>query len=124
MNRTTALAAAMLAGVVTPAFAGDDFQLTFHVERHDASALSVEDCGDVVEREASRAGLRAGAQRFEGKLAVVSGGADRRGSFIVQCIAVDGKTVSVVQGIDYSERKGALGSWADATHAALSKAAR
>ena len=85
--------------------------------------MSVKGCGDVVEREAARAGLKAAAQRFKGKLAVVSGGADRRGSFIVQCIAVERRTVSVVQGIDYSRSKGPLGGWADATQA-LVRAAR
>lgn len=83
MNRSTALAAGLIAGISAPALASDDFQLTFHVERHDSDELSVADCADVVEREASRVGLRAGAQRFEGKLAVVSGGADSRGSFVV-----------------------------------------
>lgn len=54
----------------------------------------------------------------------MSGGADKRGAFVVQCIAVDDKTVSVVQGIDYSQRKGPLGAFVDEVQAALLKAAK
>lgn len=47
------------------------------------------------------------------------GGLEGRGAFIVQCIAVEDTTVSVVQGVDYQGPKGALGELADRAAADL-----
>lgn len=57
-------------------------------------------------------------------LKIAHQGADKRGAFVVQCIAVDDKTVSVVQGIDYAQRKDLLGAFADRVQAAILQAAK
>lgn len=119
------LSAAILLGLSVPALAQKtDFNLTYHVERTPAAKLSIETCGDVVVMAAKRAGLRADLQSFPGQLVMVSGGAESSGVFVVQCIAVDDKTVSVVQGIDYRQQKGALGRFADQASTALKAAVK
>ena len=113
--------AALLAA---PAFAQEmDFNLTYHVERTPAAQLSIETCGDRVVEAAGQAGLTAQATAFPGQLVTVSGGAAGKGAFVVQCIAVDDKTVSVVQGIDYQQEKGTLGAFADQLAQAVAAAA-
>ena len=62
---------------------------------------------------AKGAGLSATVTAFPGQLVTVSGGETGKGAFVVQCITVDDKTVSVVQGIDYRQEKGPLGAFAD-----------
>lgn len=64
--RSATLATALFIVASAPAFANDDFQLTDHIERNLAASLGVDGCAELVEREANRAGFRAGAQRFEG----------------------------------------------------------
>lgn len=121
------IAASLLAltGAVSPAMAqGQDFNLTYHVERTPAARLSIDACGRAVEKVARQARLTAATQRFPGQLVVVSGGRRGVGAFTAQCIAVGPTTVSVVQGIDYSGRKGGLGAFADRAFAAVKAAAR
>ncbi|WP_315760996.1 DUF6180 family protein [Sphingomonas sp. Y38-1Y] len=68
--------------------------------------------------------LNVDVQSFPGQLVIVKGGRTGAGAFVVQCIAVDGKTVSVVQGIDYQNRKAAIGQIADRAFAAIKGAIR
>ncbi|QCJ00252.1 DUF6180 family protein [Agrobacterium larrymoorei] len=96
-----------------------DFNLTYHVERTPEAALDIETCGAVVEKAAAKVGLDANVQSFPGQLVLVSGGKEGRGVFTVQCIAVENMTVSVVQGIDYRNQKGALGKFADNVQTAI-----
>ncbi|WP_374425257.1 DUF6180 family protein [Paracoccus sp. (in: a-proteobacteria)] len=108
------LSAAGLLSLSVPAFAQDvDFNLTYHVERTPAAQLSIETCGETVADAAKGAGLSATVTAFPGQLVTVSGGETGKGAFVVQCISVDDKTVSVVQGIDYRQEKGPLGAFAD-----------
>ena len=105
---------------VVPAIAADGpFMITYHVERTPANALSLDDCTKFIEGQAQEAGYRVVVSRHEGQLAVISGGPDAGGSFISHCIAVDDKTVSVIQGLDYSSAKGAVGDFADHVHKGL-----
>ncbi|MDK8874352.1 DUF6180 family protein [Paracoccus sp. SSJ] len=126
MTRSTLLLASfVLLGPSIPAAAQDaDFSLTYHIERTPAAQLSIETCGSTVADAAAQAGLRAVSQSFPGQLVTVSGGAEGRGAFVVQCIAVDDKTVSVVQGIDYQQAKGAIGDFADQAFAAVQATVR
>lgn len=108
-----------------PVFAQEpDFNLTYHVERSPMAQLSIDTCASVVTAAAEQAGLASAVQRFPGQLAVIRGGVEGRGAFIVQCIAVDETTVSVVQGIDYRGQKGALGEFADQAFSAVKAAAK
>lgn len=109
--------AAVLAAA--PAAAEDAFMVTYHVERAPSEALSLDACTDLIERQAQEAGYRVAVSRFEGQLGVVSGGPGAGGAFVSHCIAVDDKTVSVVQGLDYSTAKGPVGAFADRVHKAL-----
>lgn len=119
------LAAIGVLGFVTPALAqGTDFNLTYHVERTPAAQLSIEACGQAVVNAATQAGLRSATQSYPDQLVTVSGGADGNGGFVVQCIAVGDTTVSVVQGIDYRQQKGALGAFADQAFDAVKAAAQ
>ncbi|KQT52103.1 MULTISPECIES: DUF6180 family protein [unclassified Aureimonas] len=114
-----------LLGATLPAPAQTaDFNLTYHVERTPAAKLSIETCGAEVQKAAGEAGLTADVRSFPGELVTVSGGAEGSGVFVVQCIAVDDTTVSVVQGIDYRNEKGLLGSFADGAIAAVKAAAQ
>lgn len=109
-----------LACLSTVALAADqDFTLTYHVERIPAAKLSIDTCGRVVSDVAEKAGLSAALQSFPGQLVTVQGGTTGSGAFVVQCIAVDATTVTVVQGFDYQGTKGPLGEAADGTIAAL-----
>lgn len=109
--------------LATPSVAqGTDFNVTYHVERTPAAQLSIETCGKAVVEIATKAGLHTATQSYPGQLVTVSGGAEGSGAFIAQCIAVDDKTVSVVQGIDYRPHKGALGEFADQAFAAVKAA--
>lgn len=101
-----------------------DFNLTFHIERTPAAQLSIETCGSTVSSAAQQAGLSSTQQVFAGQLVSVSGGKDGVGTFIVQCIAVDQTTVSVVQGIDYQAQKGAIGEFADQAFAEVKAAVK
>lgn len=119
------LSAASVFGAALPALADNaDFNLTYHVERTPKAKLSIETCGTVAEKAAKQAGLVADMQSFPGQLVVVRGGSEGRGAFIVQCIAVENTTVSVVQGIDYQGPKAALGNFADKAYAAVKAAAK
>lgn len=126
MNAQTALlSAATLICSAVPVFAQNaDFNLTYHVERTPKTRLSIETCGKVVVDLAQRAGLRANVQKFPGQLVVIKGGDQGRGAFVVQCIAVENTTVSVVQGIDYQGPKASLGDFADKANAAVKAAAK
>ena len=120
---TPLLSAAAFLGLSLPASAqGAEFSLTYHVERTPAARLSIETCGNAVTRTAQQAGLSADSQSFPGQLVTVRGGAEGRGAFVAQCIAVENTTVSVVQGIDYRAQKGALGEFADQAFAAVKAA--
>lgn len=99
-----------------------DFTLTYHVERTPAAQLNIEACADAVEQAAEQAELRHDQQIFSGQLVMISGGAEGAGMFVVQCIAVDNTTVTVVQGIDYQQQKGPLGEFADKTFTAVKAA--
>lgn len=117
--------AALVGGFVLsgPAAAQEaDFHLTYHVERTPSGQLSIDACGAAVVAAAESAGLTAGTQSVAGKLVTVSGGQAGEGAFTVQCIAVEGMTVSVVQGIDYRSDKGALGDFADQAYEAITDA--
>ncbi len=117
--------AAVFAAISMPVLAAaDDFNLTYHVERFQTSALSLDACANTVAGNAASAGLTVSITNFPGQLSTVSGGATSAGSFVAQCIAVDDKTVAVVQGIDYSQSKGGLGQFADQAFAAVQAAAR
>ncbi|WP_157476204.1 DUF6180 family protein [Lysobacter sp. Root690] len=119
------LGAALLLGSSTAALAQENnFNVTYHVERTPAARLSLDTCSGVVTKAAQRAGLRANSQSTPGKLVTVVGGSESSGTFVVHCIAVDDKTVSVVQGIDYQPQKGALGRFADQAFAALKAAVK
>jgi hypothetical protein len=114
----------VVVGPALPALAQDtDFNLTYHVERTPRASLSIETCGKIASKTATAAGLSADVQTFPGQLVVVRGGDEGRGAFIVQCIAVENTTVSVVQGIDYQGPKASLGAFADEAHAAVKAAA-
>jgi hypothetical protein len=116
--------AASLLFMTAPAHAqNDDFHLAYHVERTPSEKLSIETCGSVVAAAAQKVGLSAGSQNFPGQLVLVSGGLKGKGAFVVQCISVEDITVSVVQGIDYSQQKGALGNFADNVYEELKAAA-
>lgn len=105
---------------MAPAAAADGpFMITYHVERTPANALSLDRCTTFIEGEAQEAGYRVVVSRHEGQLAVISGGPDAGGSFVSHCIAVDDKTVSVIQGLDYSSAKGPVGDFADRVHKGL-----
>ncbi|MFD1704827.1 DUF6180 family protein [Methylopila henanensis] len=124
MRTTLAPCVIALLGAALPAQAQNaDFNLTYHVERTPAAQLDIEACGDAVVQAARQAGLRADAQSFPGQLVTVSGGRENEGAFVAQCIAVGDTTVSVVQGIDYKQRKGALGAFADQAFEAVKAAA-
>lgn len=117
--------APIFAAISLPALAAaNDFSLTYHVERFQTSALGLEDCANTAAGQAASAGLAVGVTNVPGQLSTVSGGATSSGAFVVQCIAVDDKTVAVVQGIDYRQSKGPLGQFADQVFAALQAAAR
>lgn len=111
-------------GSALPVLAQDaDFNVTYHVERTPKARLSIETCASTVAKAAKQAGLTADVQSFPGQLVTVKGGAEGRGAFIVQCIAVENTTVSVVQGIDYRGPKASLGKFADQAYAAVKAAA-
>lgn len=117
------LVAASFLCLASPALAQNaDFNLTYHVERTPASQLSIDACGKAVAQAARTAGMTANVQTYPGQLVLVSGGTEGRGAFVVQCIAVEKMTVSVVQGIDYRKAKGALGNFADQAFAAVKAA--
>lgn len=112
-------------GLPTAHAASDTFNVTYNVERADASKLSIDRCAEIVQREAGDEGYLHSVDRTPGKLVVVSGGpAEGGASLIAYCIAVDGKTAYVVQGIDYQRRKSAAGALADRIHEALTEAGR
>lgn len=114
------LSAIGVLGLALPAWAqSPDFNVTYHVERTPAAQLSIETCGQVVTETAAAAGLGSASQTYPGQLVTVTGGQDGRGGFIVQCIAVDDTTVTVVQGIDYQPQKAGLGAFADQAFAAV-----
>lgn len=114
MLLTSSLAAIAFLGCTTALYAQTtDFNVTYHIERTHAAQLSIESCGKAVMDAAREAGLEAVSENTPEKLVTVSGGSSGKGAFLVQCIAVDDKTISVVQGIDYSPEKGALGDFAD-----------
>lgn len=116
---------AALAAIATPASAQNgDFNLTYHVDRIPAAKLSIEACGRIVAQTARQARLSVDTQSFPKQLVSLKGGSGGSGAFVVQCIAVGGTTVTVVQGIDYLNGKGPLGNFADRTRAALQAAAR
>jgi len=98
---------------------GNDFTLTYHVERFSSASADLQTCGSIAEQAARKAGFSVSVQHYPGQLVMVSGGARGHGVFTVQCLAAEQLTVSVVQGIDYQQSKGALGDFADATHAAM-----
>lgn len=117
------LSAASLSGLSLPVLAQNaDFNLTYHIERTPSARLSIETCGNAVAQAARQAGLRADVQSFPGQLVSVRGGTEGSGAFVVQCIAVENTTVSVVQGIDYQGSKGSLGTFADQAFAAVKAA--
>lgn len=117
------LAAMAVLCLALPALAqSPDFNVTYHVERTPAAQLSIETCGKVVTEAAASAGLGSTSQSYPGQLVTVTGGEEGRGGFIVQCIAVEETTVSVVQGIDYGPQKGSLGEFADQAFAAVQAA--
>lgn len=119
----TVLSVAGMFGTAPTASAqASDFNLTYHVERTPSAKLSIETCGKVVAQAAGQSKLTADTQSFPGQLVIVKGGSRGAGAFTAQCIAVGTTTVSVIQGIDYSGRKGALGSFADRAFAAVKAA--
>ena len=121
----TVLSLAGLAAVASPASAQNgDFNLTYHVERTPAVKLSLDKCASTAAQVARQSKLTADTQSFPGQLVTVKGGGGGAGAFVVQCIAVGTTTVTVVHGIDYSDRKGALGVFADKTLAAIKAAGR
>lgn len=100
-----------------------DFNLEYRVDRADSARMSLDRCADIVQGEAKAAGYTQTVSRYPGQLVTVTGGPGGGGSsFIVHCIAVDQKTVSVVQAIDYRGRQGATARFADRVQAALAKA--
>ncbi|KXG87520.1 DUF6180 family protein [Agrobacterium bohemicum] len=123
MKKTSTLmiaAAAAFLGQAVPVLAqSNDFNLTYYVERTSEAALDIETCGAIVEDAAAKAGYEANVQRFPGQLVLVSGGKEGQGVFTVQCISVEKTTVSVVQGIDYRNKKASLGEYADKVQAAI-----
>lgn len=125
MRKKPLLSAVLLLGSMSSVHAQDaDFHLTYHVERTPADGLSIDACGDAAVETARQAGFETDRQSVAGLLVTVQGGRQSVGAFVVQCIAVDAKTVSVVQGIDYQPRKGALGRLADQALAALRTATK
>lgn len=117
---TLAFAAAAFIGQTVPVLAqSNDFNLTYHVERTSEAALDIETCGAIAGNAAARAGYEANVQSFPGQLVLVSGGKEGQGVFTVQCISVEKTTVSVVQGIDYRNKKASLGQYADDVQAAI-----
>ncbi|TDR89861.1 DUF6180 family protein [Enterovirga rhinocerotis] len=124
MKSSTVLILAMATMAASHA-AANDFKLEYRVERTEAAALSLDQCADIVRKEAAEAGYTQSVDRHPGQLVTVTGGPSGGGSsFIVHCIAVDGKTVSVVQAIDYRGRGATAKRFADRVHAALTKAGR
>ncbi len=125
MKRSTIpLALAALLGAAPAAWANDPFMITYHVERTPAAALSLDQCTDMIESQARTAGYSVVVNRYTGQLGIVSGGPSSGGAFISHCIAVDDKTVSVIQGLDYAPAKGPVGDFADRVHEALMAAAK
>ena len=105
--------------------ASDQFNVTYNVERVDASKLSLDECAEIAQREAGSNGYVHSVNQTSGKLAVVSGGLAQGGaSLLVYCIAVDDHTAYVVQGIDYQQEKGNAGALADRIHEALLEASK
>lgn len=96
-----------------------NFNLTYHVERFPNAKVSLVECGAVVEKTAKSAGFSVNTQQFPNQLVIVSGGAEGKGVFTVQCIAVNDVTVTVLQGIDYRANKGELGALADQLQRAI-----
>jgi len=119
-----AMAFASALSMVPAAAADDPFMITYHVERTPAAVLSLDDCTRFIEQQAQEAGYRVAVSRHEGQLGVISGGPATGGSFISHCISVDDKTVSVVQGLDYSSAKGPVGAFADRVHEGLLEAGK
>ena len=114
-----------LTTLASPALAqGNDFTLTYHVERTPAAKLTITSCGTAVAQVARRSGLSVGVESFPGRLVIVKGGKAGSGAFVVQCITVGNTTVSVVQGIDYRNQKAGLGRFADTAFAAVKAAIR
>ena len=102
-----------------------DFNLEYRVERAASAKLNLDQCAEIAQGEAKSAGYTQTVSRYPGQLVTVTGGPGGGGSsFIVHCIAVDQKTVSVVQAIDYRGRSGATARFADRVQAALVKAAQ
>ena len=122
LSRTLLAAFGVLSTVSVAA--AEDFMITYHVERTPSKVLSLDECTDLLERQAKAAGYRVAVDRHAGQLGVVSGGPERGGSFIAHCIAVDEKTVSVIQGLDYAPAKGPVGAFADRAHDALMAVAK
>ena len=114
------ISAVTILGASVPVLArSNDFNLTYYVERTPEAALDIKTCGAAVENAAAKAGYEANVQNFPGQLVLVSGGKEGQGVFTVQCIEVEKMTVSVVQGIDYRNKKAALGQFADDVQAAI-----
>jgi len=114
-----------IVGIAPTALAqASDFNLTYHVERTPSAKLSIETCGKVVAQAARQSKLTADSQSFPGQLVIVKGGSGGVGAFTAQCIAVGTTTVTVIQGIDYSGRKGAMGNFTDNAFAAVKQAAK
>jgi len=127
VHKTIACAALALLPIATTAQAGpsDIFNVTYHVERAEASKLSLDRCAEIAQQGAADTGYVSSADRHPGKLIVVSGGpAEGGASFLAYCIAVDGKTASVVQGIDYRRQKSTAGALADRVHGSLVEASK
>lgn len=111
--------------LATSAMAAQEFSLEYRVERRSAADLSLDRCADIAGREAEAVGYSRKVQRYPNQLAVVSGGpSGGGGSFVVYCIAVDDKTVQLVQVIDYQNRTGPAAAFADRVHRALLAAGR
>lgn len=122
MKASLLIALALLAFASPALSQGNDFNLTYHVERTPAARLSLATCGNAVAETAHQSRLSVDMQSFAGQLVIVKGGHAGAGAFVVQCIAVGDTTVSVVQGIDYRAQKGALGQFADRAFAAVKAA--
>ena len=82
----------------------------------------------MIERYAKSANYRVAVNRYPGQLGTIIAGPEvgpgigapaKGGSFIAYCAIVDDKTISVIQGIDYTPEKGSVGKFSDIVNDAV-----
>ncbi|MFC4257379.1 hypothetical protein GRI97_17315 [Altererythrobacter xixiisoli] len=104
-----AIAALSAAGTTPAVAAGEQFGLSYHVDRLDTTKLSVADCLTTAQQASTALGYATTVRQLHpNQLGVLASGPRNGGaSLTVYCIAVDRKTAVVVQALDHQQANSA-----------------